>query len=198
MTLPVKGRVSAGFDQPRPLTQDRKTHIHGAWDIAARIGTPIYAPESGTLTYFVFIRPSSDRRNIAVLANKANCPFEFGDHYYWADIYGSVILVQSNNHTHVMTHSYQNQLQNRGLGATVAWGYVEEDDDHRFPTRGLHTFGSPIKVDEGAQVGYVGNSGFSTGPHVHWEIHRRHTWNPWGTRINPAHIFRDIEVPDHG
>jgi murein DD-endopeptidase MepM/ murein hydrolase activator NlpD len=31
--------------------------------------------------------------------------------------------------------------------------------------------GTPFAIKEGAPLCPVGNAGFSTGPHVHWEIH---------------------------
>ena len=48
MKLPVNGRISSGFgNRIHPITG--KTSFHNGIDIAARLGTPIYAPASGTV-----------------------------------------------------------------------------------------------------------------------------------------------------
>jgi hypothetical protein len=195
MMVPVLGPVTAGFYQERPLTAKVKTHNHGAWDIAAPVGAPIAAPEAGYLYYCAFFRPPNSPKRIDVVAKKIIMPFDFRSHYYWADIYGPMIILQSTTLTWVITHSYMNQLYNRGIGASMRWDYVEEDDDGRWPICAWHTFGNKLRVDEGERIGYVGNAGFSTGPHIHMEVHKGKSWNNWKDRIDPATIWPEIPTP---
>ena len=42
-----------------------------------------------------------------------------------------------------------------------------------------------IEVKAGDKMGYVGNSGWSTGPHLHWEIHPGDRKYGHGERLNP-------------
>ena len=44
------------------------------------------------------------------------------------------------------------------------------------------------RVSKSQQIGTLGNTGISTGPHLHYEIHdmnRRSRW-PWGRTVDPA------------
>jgi len=45
--------------------------------------------------------------------------------------------------------------------------------------RGIHT---GKRVKQGEVIGYVGNTGLATGPHLHYEVHHR------GRKINPASV----------
>jgi murein DD-endopeptidase MepM/ murein hydrolase activator NlpD len=88
--------------------------MHPAWDMAAPLGTPIYAAADGVVL-------------------KAGPESGFGNAIYIQDAEGNV---------HIYGHMrYYN----------VKAGQI---------------------VNAGDQIAKVGNEGFSTGPHVHWQIHR--------------------------
>jgi murein DD-endopeptidase MepM/ murein hydrolase activator NlpD len=47
-------------------------------------------------------------------------------------------------------------------------------------------------VKRGSVIGYVGNSGTSTGPHVHYEVHKN------GTPVNPQYYyFKDLNAQEY-
>ena len=49
-----------------------------------------------------------------------------------------------------------------------------------------------VRVNRGDFIGRVGNTGHSTGPHLHFEI-----WSPNGTKINPYGIFLNLYSYPH-
>lgn len=76
------------------------------------------------------------------------------------------------------------------LARTSLGGYgrqVEVDHGYGFVTKYAHMEMYNVKkgqkVKRGECIGYVGNSGKSTAPHLHYEVHKD------GKRINPVHYF---------
>lgn len=117
--------ASRAAREPRtvvPLTDYRLTtcfckrwgQFHPGWDMAAPLGTPIYAAADGVVL-------------------KAGRESGFGNAVYIQDTEGNV---------HIYGH--------------MRYYDVEA--------------GQVVKA--GDQIAKVGNEGFSTGPHVHWQIHR--------------------------
>jgi len=190
MRLPIQSayRLSTEFHQPRPLSasKDKRWHPHAAWDLACPTGTPICSPEDGTLYYFLAFR--KEITQLLDVIDLSSSPFDMRDHHYFYDTYGGVILLLGDSgKTHVMAHSYANQLFNKGKD--VQWQYVESAEDERWPVSVWHTFTDPHRVIEGESIGAVGNAGFSTGPHVHYEIHSGATWESYLSRVDPAEMF---------
>lgn len=179
----VEGRITAGFNQKRPLSKpiEKRNHVHGAIDIGAKIGTPIYAPEDGQVFAWQGIR-STKGKGFPTLPVIHGRKFHFCNYFY--DIYGTIIVLTSeqNERTHIIAHSYGNQIFNK-VFRDVQKRYYEEKKDTRFPLLAWYT--EKLHVKEGDIIGYVGNSGYSTGPHVHWEIHHGEIWNNYSLRINP-------------
>lgn len=115
-----------------------------------------------------------------------NDPFPWANYFY--DMYGGVLVLKVYEdfevvRTHVMTHCYGKQLSPLRL---THW--VEEKDDARFPINAVYT--DTLKIEEGQQICAVGNAGYSTGPHVHWEIHHGYRWVKWEDRINPEEAIQ--------
>lgn len=196
---PVPGhkRISAGFDQLRPLSRPvhERTHVHGAIDIPAPVGTPIVAPESGELYAFFAMRGGNVNRGVHEVFDRVpKMPFDLRNHYYWYDIYGGVLLLRSNNNTHIITHSYINQLMKRKPLCDVSWRPVESANDERWPVVAFHTFLTPIQVGAGELIGHVGNAGFSTGAHIHYEIHEGSSWDKHEDRIDPEAWLNERDV----
>lgn len=193
MRAPITGsfRWTASFEEKRPLSAplNKRDHIHGAEDLAPDGKQDIIAPEDGTVYFLSVIRNDLTRSMNEV--QKGDWPFDFKGRSYFYDLYGGVIILISSDRkrTHIMTHCYRNQLFNK-TNSTI---YVEESPkDERFPICVEHTFKSPRDVKEGENLCGVGNAGYSTGPHIHWEIHNGVEWNNFNDRIKPRLWLKGI------
>ena len=117
---PTTGRVSSCYGA-------RWGTLHAGVDIAAPIGTPIYAPEDG----------------VVLQAGPASG-------------FGLWVRVQHED------------------GTITVYGHVN-----------TITVDEGEKVKAGEQIATMGNRGFSTGPHLHFEV-----WNSSGKKINPLPWMR--------
>lgn len=194
MLFPVPaGRVTVGYDQPRPLSvpPEQRDHVHGAIDIAAETGEAIFAPESGLLYYWTAFRPDRSRRMGEL--EFSGFPFDFAGRPYFYDIYGGIIvLLGSSGITHLFCHSFMNQLFN-SPPRNMHWKYHESPKLERFPITAFYTLRG-ARVSTGATIGRVGNAGYSTGPHVHYEMHKGARWQTYNERPNPADFFAEVQV----
>jgi len=192
MTRPTEGKITSGFNEPRPMSDPGK-HIHGAIDIGDPVGTPIKAPESGSAFCYVGVRQDDGEYwpKMPMLHDKL---FHWCNYFY--DMFGGVIVLMAHNgdpreitRTHIITHCYGNQIFNKSIfkdyPAPAPW--VEQAQDWRFPVHGIFT--DKIMVSEGDIIGFVGNAGYSTGPHIHHEIHHGYKYEKHADRVNPEEIF---------
>jgi len=202
MIIPINGsyQITAPFNEPRPLNAKIKTHVHGSLDVVSitdergRKNNEIIAPEAGDLYYFYMFRNLPNRGLESLDISKIS-PFDFKGVPYFYDVYGGVIMVISDDkkRTHLMTHSWINQITNRlpaPIGNKIWYKPVESENIERFPIILHHTFKMPYKVTEGETIGYIGSAGFSTGPHIHWEIHNGTVWNKHEDRIDAAKLLK--------
>jgi len=190
MTKPVEGRLTAGFNDPRPLSNPGD-HIHGAVDIAAPIRTIIKAPESGKVFCYVGIRPKEGMvwPRAFTLHKKV---FPYNNYFY--DMYGGIIVLQVFDNTglniirtHVMAHTYGNQIFNKSAFKRFDKMWIEQAEDSRFPIHGTYT--QVLIAAEGDPIGFVGNAGYSTGSHLHIECHHGYKWEKHEDRINLEELW---------
>jgi murein DD-endopeptidase MepM/ murein hydrolase activator NlpD len=180
MTFPVqrKHTISSGFTEPRPLSNPGK-HIHGAIDIKVPKGTAIYAPEPGLVFYHFNYRCSKGTRNI-YWSDKTW--YAFSNYFY--DVFGGLIIVEGKQLTHVFAHIETETLNKQMNGKIICREWHIDNDKIAI----LHLDdGHPVR--EGDIVGHSGNAGFSTGPHIHYEIHRHRNWDRWERRVNPETLY---------
>lgn len=183
MRKPVAGPVTGRWSDKRPLSNPHRPH--GGIDIAAEIGTPIYAPEQGTMYHFCLRRQSKDQWWKWPLKEAAVNGLPWGAYGY--DLYGGITVLRSQGgeRTHLFCHSWLRQLWTN----SVAWSYQESPADEDFPIMLFHTFSHPVLVAEGEQIAAVGNQGESTAPHLHWEIHNGWGWTDYAARPDPERLI---------
>jgi hypothetical protein len=183
MMKPVLGDISAPFDQPRPLGSDSPTHVHGGIDIPSPVGTQILAPEAGTARAWIATR-YRDNQYWPEPVQMDDGDFPFAN--YFLDMYGGIIVLRSADRwrTHIIAHCFGNQIFNRRPMGYTETHWAEESTVTRWPIHAIYT--DEVQYNEGELLGYVGNAGYSTGPHIHWEIHHGYRWNSHEKRIDPA------------
>ena len=134
-TWPIPGcyTITGGFGEGRSYES------HGGTDIAASIGTPIYAANSGTV-----IDTSNDCSHSSAGVGACNHGGGYGNH----------VWIQHDN-------GYQT-IYGHMINTAVSTGEY---------------------VSKGQLIGYSGSTGWSTGPHLHFELRIN------GVRSNPMALF---------
>lgn len=179
MIWPFPGNtlITTPWDDPRPVGNPGK-HVHGGIDIGCRTGSRIVAPEDGGLCLYYARRMQDGQYWPAGTLDD----FPFRNYFY--DMFGGVAVLRgSSGKTHVFTHLYAKQMNNN---ARHDWAVIEEPGKKRFPL--LAHMAGEIRIRKGEFICYTGDSGFSSGPHCHYEIHDGFKWQDWGERPDPEKI----------
>lgn len=174
------GVITANFFDPRPLSSPGQ-HIHGALDIAGGdrlVRSPVKGIARG---YFI------NRGAGWLVADKdeiINLPFRD----YYADIYGGIIVIMESGtgRMHIMAHFWPTNILNGNKEQTQPFyfgRYVESSRMDRNPAFMIMT--DQIEVKQGDILGPIGSAGFSTGAHIHWEVHHGWKIDDYKDRINP-------------
>jgi murein DD-endopeptidase MepM/ murein hydrolase activator NlpD len=195
MTYPVPaGKTTGRFNDP---SKSGRKGIHGGLDIGAPLGSPIVAPETGSAFAYFARRTPDGTRYWPEFLELHGRGFPFLNYFY--DMYGGIIVLKAHNgnprrirRTHIFAHSSQRQLFTKPpFGDRERWP-IEESAYIRYPIFGWYS--EQIIVEEGQTIGHVGNSGFSTGPHVHWEMHEGFTYQKHEERIDPEAWLSGKEI----
>jgi len=201
--IPIRGGViTTPFDEPRPLSVPpaQRNHVHGALDIAPGEGSDgiIRAPADGTAQGVVIYRgvdPLKGRGGWGGpgVVEKAEI-LEYPWREYWYDTYGGfVVLYEPSGRMHLLCHIRPKNLLNPQPGPArypfrYAY-YIEENEETRWACHMMLT--EPTQVRAGQPLAPVGNAGYSTGKHVHWEIHHTSTRiDDYAARVNPEEYMK--------
>jgi len=190
--IPVRGgTITTPFDEMRPLSvpPERRTHIHGALDIAGG-DMIVISPVEGEAQGFVIFRgiePGNKIRAWGVGEKPDILALPWRE--YYQDIYGGIITIieRGTKRLHILAHFWPSKIINHDPefgGPFHSIYYLEEKAKTRWPSHILMT--DPVYVKKGERLAPVGNAGFSTGPHVHWEVHHQaDRLDRYADRINP-------------
>ena len=171
------GIITANFYDPRPLSRPGE-HVHGAVDIVQGRGQSplVYSLVEGTLVARVIRRPPqgawASNEKLGITSDPV--------HLYFEDIYGGIITIEEDSgRYHILAHFYGSQLHKRFSLSE----YTETIADSCWP---VHMWKSKeVRVQVGEPLVNIGNAGYSTGPHLHWEIHHSRTLDPYSERLDP-------------
>ena len=188
MIFPIKDdfRWRTNFNQLRPLSLplDQRNRFHAAADWACPVGTTIYAPEGGQLFYQWIEQPANGSRECNIIGlNQKWWPFS----RYFERIFGGVIVLKSENYIHAFCHIDKETI--------LDFLKIFKIKEPRRMSNGFTIYGnihSPSWIAEGSTIGVVGNSGMSTGPHTHYELHNHTGWTPHIKRPNPEDLYPSV------
>lgn len=196
---PIKnGIITSGFDDPRPLSNPGQ-HVHGAIDISPNGDNNIYAPFDCTAWGYMAVRHPSHLDKYGREKNPQywpESPVIHGKTHQWCnyfyDMYGGVIFLEEKKNkkiinTHLICHSWGNQIFNKSRFDLGAKYYLEEKEVKRFPIFCWYT--GKLSFSKGDIIGSVGSAGYSTGKHIHWEIHPGTTKVKYADRIRPTNYL---------
>jgi hypothetical protein len=185
MELIRGGVITAGFDDPRPLTQPG-LHIHGALDISGG-DRLVRAPVGGTARGYLINRGASwitgDKPEVLQL------PFR----EYFSDTFGAIIVIveRETGRMHILAHFWPTNILNGNIAQTTPFhfeSYTESSKMDRNPAFIIAT--QQIEINPGDILGPIGSAGFSTGAHVHWEIHHGWKIDDYKDRIRPTEYLQ--------
>ena len=154
-------RKAAGDNSPPPSSPPASNPTPPPASTSGNFGVPATgAVTSGFGTRWGSFHAGIDigrggRTNVPVVASAAGTVFQS----YYSTSYGNVVFI---------THNIDGQI----------WTTVYAHLENRAVSEGQ-------SVSRGQFLGYMGNTGFSTGPHLHFELHRG-MWNGGKTNaVNP-------------
>jgi hypothetical protein len=170
----------------------RGNHLHRAWDVAARSGSMIVAPEVGTMMFLYMVRSGRPLPTVAesdrVLKRRAR-------HFPWylADRYGAVVVLFGETYWWLFSHCQVPETFRRAgdLHCHMEHGmWVDPDDASRRIEIYCNAHDEPLPAaTEGQVLSFVGNSGYSTASHCHMEVILPGYEKGPTARVDPVEIF---------
>ena len=183
--------LCAGFHDLRPWnpTPGQRQYKHEAWDSITPKGAPIKAPEDGDLYIHRIIRSNRGIKKYTQWPSGISYLFSHKyddgpDHGYG----GCLVLYGKSGLKHLIAHIEEEDIDRvaKELGISLSHQIIKHDNEGLIVS--IHNLGNSVEVRAGAVIGYVGNRGFSTNPHIHYSI--------WlnGVRVDPAKYYPDLKV----
>ena len=190
MTFPFTGSSVKVTDD---YFTERTNGLHRAWDLSAPYSSRIVAPENGKLLLLYMVRagsPLPSHQEASSLLNNEAAQFS----WYFADRYGAIAILLGAARWYVFTHlivsDFFDSAFRRSLDIDI--GKWRDTDASRFIEVYSNWKDQPLPaIREGEPIGLIGDSGYSTGPHCHFEICPAGYEDGAPSRIDPATLFPD-------
>lgn len=166
------------------ITQEFGTGGHKGTDLYAPVGTPVTAGANGVVAFLFNCTRCTDAAPNFRSQNVRDWDEIAINDPAWGYGFGNAVIIRYG--WEVMPDTARNEL--RGMGLENAFAYVIYAHLSRIDVQP----GTP--VSQGTQIGLCGNTGNSTGPHVHLEVRVSTSGNEttiFNRRvINPRLLYR--------